>query len=631
MQATATDVSRLNIHRLHALYLVPADHPSPDTVRSKFDGIAHRKLRDAVASAVSRALPDSAADIWLIRSLKLDVDLNLDSSDEQLANRWAQQAAASLAAVLDCEADAHEVLHFPNRAAYLARFLLDLVEGSAWGKWYYRSFEGLRPLPLSAALRTVICHQSATGRNALLQMSGPGLRKVLAALTDHDGKRILNEIAEDPTSNQALIPEKINPLLLNQTVPFENEHCAALSLYLRISAESPAAAGSRLKPFVLAVTCLVRCTRDLPLSRRGKLVHFLSTSNLTSLCHLAGPADAERLTPLLGCTAEWLQAVGKPAPIASHAPDITDEPRHTASGGIFLLLPLLDAIPLAGATLGWPGICKCEPASLVRLLLLMKCFGTAAAQLFADPLVRDLVGITPDLDSPSLHKWQTSLSLAQLFSLQDRIAQWQIENWIDRQRSLTLVAIRSQRSLLCFEHYHQSLLFALPDSRPSRKLLVDEVSAWTADQVPVIANPGELVAAADVQGSQLRAPHASSSGELFGPPMEEEHLRQILDDLDFLRLPVSQRGPRCSEFTFSLAARALLRNFSWRLPGFSRSGLQYLHRNFLDVPASVQNQPEQRTVRLGQPPLHVVLSLCGMTRQRYCLSWTAGAFALSPE
>jgi hypothetical protein len=631
MHAAENDVSTLNIHCLHALYLVPADHPSPDTVRSKLDGIAHRKLRDAVASAVSRSLPESAADIWLIRSLKLDVDLNLDSSDEQLANRWAQQAAASLTAVLDCEANAHEVLHFPNRAAYLARFLFDLVDGSAWDKWYYRNFEGLRPLPLSAALRTVICHQSVTGCNALLQMSEPGLRKVLAALTDHDATQILNEIAEHPTSNQALIPEHINPLLLDQAARFENEHGTALSLYLRILAESPAAAGPKLKAFVLAVTCLVRCISDGPFSRRDKLVRSLNTGNLGSLYQLIDPADAELLTPLLGCTAEWLQAVGKPGQIASHSPGITDEPQHTATGGIFLLLPLLDAMPIAKATLGWPGICNCQPASLVRFLLLMKCCGTTgSAQFFADPLIRGLLGIAPDLDSPSLRKWQTSLSVKRLFSFQNEIAHWQMENWIDRQRSLTLGAVRSLRSVLCFEQHHRCLLLALHDSPSSRQLFLDNASAWTADQAPATGDPDEPVAAA-VPAPQLRAPHPSSVGELFGAPMEEEHLRQILDDLDFLKLPGSQRGPQRSELTFSVAARALLRNFSWRLPGFSQSGLQYLYRNFLDVPASVQNQPGQRTVRLGQPPLHVVLSLAGMTRQRYCLSWTAGTFALFPE
>lgn len=632
MPAAENDVNTLNIHRLHARYLVPADHPWPDTVRTKLDGIAHRKLRDAVASALSRALPDSAADIWLIRSLQLDVDLNLDSSEEQLANRWAQQAAASLAAVLKGEADAHEVLHFPNRAAYLAHFLLDLVEGSAWDKWYYRSFEGLRPLPPSAALRTVICHQSATGRNALQQMSEPGLRRVLAALTDHDARLILNAIAADPAANQALIPENINPLLLNQSVPFQNEHCAALSFYLRISAELPAAAGPRLQAFVLAVTCLVRCIRDGPFSRRNNLVHFLATSNLTSLYQLTGPAEAELLTPLLGCDAEWLQTVGNPAQIASHSPDITDVPRHIATGGIFLLLPLLDAMPIFEATLGWPGICNCEPASLVRFLILVKCCGTTgAAQLFADPLVRDLLGITPDLDSPSLRRWQTSLSLTQLFSFQNEIAQWQMENWIDSQRSLTLIAARSLRSVLCFEHHQRSVLLALPDSRSSRQLLLDKASAWTAHHSSATANPDEPVASADVQAPQPRVLHPSSSGELFGPPMEAEHLRQVLDDLDFLKLSVSQRGRRRSELTFSLAARALLRKFSWRLPGFSQSGLHYVHRNFLDVDASVQNQPAQRIVRMGRPPLHVVLSLAGMTRQQYGLSWTAGIFALFPE
>jgi len=160
--------------------------------------------------------------------------------------------------------------------------------------------------------------------------------------------------------------------------------------------------------------------------------------------------------------------------------------------------------------------------------------------------------------------------------------------------------------------------------------MLDKESAWNADQARAMANADEPAAAADVQVQQPRS-LPSHVHELFGPRMDEAHLQQILDDLDFLKLPSSLRGPRRSELTFTLASRALLRNFSWRLPGFSQSGLYYLHRNFLDVPASVQTHAAQRTVRLGQPPLHVVLSLSGMTRQRYCLSWAEGTFALFPE
>src|SRR5579864_6905105 len=113
MHSAGSDVSTVNIHRLRALYLLPSDHPAADAVRSKLDSIANRSLRDAVAQVLSRTCTDSAADVWLIRSLTLNLDFNLDSSDDKLADIWAQQLADSLVKVFEHNSEANQVLHFP--------------------------------------------------------------------------------------------------------------------------------------------------------------------------------------------------------------------------------------------------------------------------------------------------------------------------------------------------------------------------------------------------------------------------------------------------------------------------------------------------------------------------------------
>src|SRR6266567_9536781 len=106
MSAEDNDVGTVNIHRLHPLYLVPSDHPAPDAVRSRLDDVAQRELPLALARAISHALPESACDVWLIRSLNVTVDLNLDTSEEQLAGNWAREAAITLHGVLEGSADA---------------------------------------------------------------------------------------------------------------------------------------------------------------------------------------------------------------------------------------------------------------------------------------------------------------------------------------------------------------------------------------------------------------------------------------------------------------------------------------------------------------------------------------------
>jgi len=251
---------------------------------------------------------------------------------------------------------------------------------------------------------------------------------------------------------------------------------------------------------------------------------------------------------------------------------------------------------------------------LVRWIILMKCFGTAGASLvFNDPLVRDLLSITPQIDPPSLKTWQLALTRQQLLDFQKHIALWQINNSIATDLSISAFATASKpQSLLCCEQQHRSLLLALPDSPSSRRLLLKTISEW-----PACADSTNIPA---IDGHQLA-----------GTPLTEADLRALLRDLVFLRLPAALRSSQRSELTFGVAARALLRNFSGRLMGFSQSGLEYLFGNFLDVPASVQTSSGQSIVRVGRPPLHIVLNLAGMNRQSYTLSWSPGNFTLFPD
>ncbi len=641
MDATQSGADTLNIHRLRTQYLVSSDHPNPESVRTKLDWIASKKLAGDLGLAVLRYLPTSAQDIWLIRSLTLDIDLNLDCGEEQLAWSWAEQVARSVGEILESGADKHEVLHFPDHAAYLARFMLDLVDGSAWNKWYYRRFDGLRMLPSSAALRTTICAEAESGERALLQMNADGRRRLIESLTDSDARQILDAIAaRDSVSAGTPVFEQISPSFAEECAFCALDNRAALHLYLRACSGNSAASGRQLKALVLAVVCLFRNLRDQTSSRSDSLVHALADGDVASLYRLAGVADGEVLMPLLGAPSSWLQAVGRPMPMPPRTHESLGETlRHTALGGIFLLLPLLDEMPIADATSGWPEMPNCPPAQLVRFLLLMKCCGAVgASQLFQDPLARDLLGISPELDAASVVQWQTSLSLKKLFTFQVTLAKWHMENWIEQERNLSVLAARREQrpSLLCFDSSRQMLLLALPHSRSSQELLADSLSKWLPDPTQVTASDRDLAAPDESSNESLGGPSAkelSPTGRYGSQTaLPGNQLHQMLDDLSFLALPLGLRGPQRSELAFSAVAHGLLRNLSRRLPGFSHCSLTYLHRNFLELHASLKEEPAQRIVRLGRPPLHVVLSISGMDRQRYQLKWTdARPFALFPE
>src|SRR5215475_8688986 len=153
MATASVQPSTLHIGRLFNRYLVPAEHQAPEEVRH-FCESALATLSESLAAALRPALPAHDSSLWFIHRLELDFAINTELHTPSLPDIWAKEIAAALADAL--RRGGVEILRFPDRAAYMANFFLDLAEGSAWSKWYYASFEGLRMLPVSAALRTAI-------------------------------------------------------------------------------------------------------------------------------------------------------------------------------------------------------------------------------------------------------------------------------------------------------------------------------------------------------------------------------------------------------------------------------------------------------------------------------------------
>src|SRR5205823_5585524 len=65
-----------------------------------------------------------------------------------------------------------------------------------------------------------------------------------------------------------------------------------------------------------------------------------------------------------------LERIREAPPAPAHA-----GPRQTPFGGAFLLLPVLDALPLSEATADWPDADGTPADALARLLILVKCLG----------------------------------------------------------------------------------------------------------------------------------------------------------------------------------------------------------------------------------------------------------------
>ncbi len=493
-----TQKNSLNINRLRNNYFILSEHPSPESLKGRLDDAVGKSLQSAISSFVMPLFSDKDVSIWFIRRLDVEVDVNAAWDREQIALCWSKQIVKALACLMQRNSDYQEILRFDSRAAYVAQFLIDLADGYAWQKWYYKTFEGLQMLPLSAAMRTLICDNPAVGLSALIHVSDKKLTNILKTLTVQDVTRILDGISKDgKTGDEFCCYQELRKAWEITELELCNEFDEikhVLRLYVRVCQERVELSGPTLKNVAIELVRKEAVSLDTsPYKEQTKDKH---------------------ITPLT-------------------------ERRNTNFGGVFLLLPLIDLLPITKATNNWPVIDDDATACLVRFLILMKCCGNERAnQVFSDPLIRDLMGVPPIVSLADLLEWQTTISQENLEYFLDKIAMWQSEKGVD-------------------------------DKQKRIKARKDK----------------------------------------------------LVDDMSYLSLAESFCKSNEIDKALSIGALSVMRDFSWRLPGFDGSSLAYLYSNFLEFSGSVDEEEDRRVVRLGRPPLNVVLNMTGMVRNTYKLGW----------
>jgi hypothetical protein len=379
--------SRLQIRRVHAQYLVPSDHPAPGRVKDRLDHEITRSLSQVLSAAFSPWFSETDSSLWFVRRLEIDLAVNAAGDGEQVTRTLTRQLGRALGDTLQDGVDTDNVVRFPNPAAYLARFLSDLAAGDAWGRWYYESFFGLRMLPTSAALRTAICDQTEKGRAALLQLPGAELRSVLRALSRQDARAILGHLTrgadDDGDFDARQVAWSISGLVDADSLHPLDEWGRALYVYLsaaRQEGRSGSATDARLELLRYSSAQL----RDV-----ADALHH-SHAAQTSLAH----AEPHR--------------------------------RYTECGGAFLLLPLLDELPLVEALSDWPCVDAAAAISLVRFLIVVKCGGHHWSQhCLGDPVIRDLLLIPPAVSVDEFNNWQARVDSRHVEQFLRILLDWQ--------------------------------------------------------------------------------------------------------------------------------------------------------------------------------------------------------------
>jgi hypothetical protein len=373
---------RVTIERLVSTYLVPHDHPAADAVRSRLDALAREHLVEACRRLFDEVLATDDPSVWLID--RVEVDLMLDvaaAAEDRIAEVWGRHIAAGVFKTISGGEDGTRVLRFPDRAAYLARFLADLIRGAAWDKWYYRSFETLRILPVHAAAREALVREPEHAEAALSLFDVQHrLGSLLALLTATDLRLILDCCA----SPDAVTLPALNAALSRWRAPGPSTPDAALAaarhslgLYLDARRNFPAIAPGSLRA---AAEHLASFAGILRAPSGGAVLDRIRAGDLGGAVRAAGTAGfmdqavSLLVLPLHAAGPQWLEvaaaALTRPAP-AAMAPRTFEIVLTPEFGGVFLLLPSwidldLDDLDEAGA---------------FRYLVLLKCLGRGNAPL----------------------------------------------------------------------------------------------------------------------------------------------------------------------------------------------------------------------------------------------------------
>lgn len=194
--AASLDGSRLTVGRWLITYVVDRGALARRAaIRDAIDRIERRVAEDLPACCEhillhSRAQANPA--VWRIR--KLDLNFMVDTSAPgaaDIAQSWSDRLVDGIHRIIERGVENEDLLCFPDRAAYLAQFVLDLVAGCAKGKWYYEEFQSLDPLATGRAIVEAITSDPEDGVQTILHLArSRNLDKALFALTENDARMI---------------------------------------------------------------------------------------------------------------------------------------------------------------------------------------------------------------------------------------------------------------------------------------------------------------------------------------------------------------------------------------------------------------------------------------------------------
>lgn len=147
---------RPHIRRWHTRYRIAGDGAGGGMAR--VENGARLRMSEAYEAAIECAFGDDPA-VYVLRHVHTELTVaNPTVADETaIAQRWAQQTCAAVITTVTRHGDdTSAVMRFEDTPDFVAHFLADLIDGSAWDRWYYGAFSIYRGMSVDDAIRHVL-------------------------------------------------------------------------------------------------------------------------------------------------------------------------------------------------------------------------------------------------------------------------------------------------------------------------------------------------------------------------------------------------------------------------------------------------------------------------------------------
>ncbi|MEW5868195.1 MAG: hypothetical protein AB1894_02895 [Chloroflexota bacterium] len=675
LAAESLGQNRLTIEHLNCVYLVPRQHPNPESVRHRLDALAQKNLAAACAQSLEPNLDPHDPSVWLIRRLDVHLVPELNRMPEvAFARAWGERLAGQIVGAIRRGPDGVNVLRFPDRAAYLAFFIGDLVAGLAWNRWYFSAFNHLAGLETGQVIEAVLSLEPEPAPQVLRVLHAQNLLESVLALLRPAQVETIADLCSAGAGGSAALYQALEGLMAvwSQT-GLEREATRlphdALRLFAAAYHHSP-----HLSPGALIVSArrLLRlAVWPAPAGRRGSLLAAVAQGDWRAR-ELILPEESgleESLDFLRGVAGEDAGLARRALQVALEVPVasvVTQAPSALASNFVSVLLcaaAMIDLdLPGILARLFYPDQPDFPSETALRVVTLMKCMGAENARdALADSVFRLLVGAEqipepenwPSLDAPDVHQQamrllaarQVELGLAGARCLLATVEKdphgpvlllrdvesdlwlyaWQLEPPVDD--AALASALRSALALLDTALGRPVECLALGEGFPAGERLTD------------LAFSGCLIWLQAAPGLQpLRLSGRNGAGfDIWLRPKDAlpvalhvplgaalARLRPAGPDLDFYSLAgVVPLTPQ-ADLTWSLASHTVHRCVAARFPGFAGSSAGYLYRNFLVGRGRLVRLGGSFYARLPHSPLEIVMRMAGIDGQRLELPWLDG-------